>query len=366
MFIEHKLLLEPPRDLLSIAREHGRRTAAVVEADEGVRDHEPALGQVAAGCRKRHGRLESRHVVVREIADDGHAERFRLLHRDDARPGTDERMPSEPALLHRLEQEAGAAFAAQAEIGAERRQEVCRDLGRRHRHRLPAVAIPRLLDALLRAHGPTGHEHLAFDAVREGLGESPCRDGRDRQPRRAGRRRIGAAEARALRPPRRGRARGLAHRRRRLALRAHARSGAGGRRVRPAGRDPCCDGRRPGRDRAAVVRQGQDRVEQPLRGHRSAIRQGSSRSRGRGRSDGHARAAGRARRRPDRLAQPRQPCRRLRRARGLPPAGRGGDRGRRRRPRGARRSWSAGGIASASAGGRARARRHLRHRRPLR
>jgi putative aminopeptidase FrvX len=31
------------------------------------------------------------------------------------------------------------------------------------------VAIPRLLDALLRAHGPTGHEHLAFDAVREGL-----------------------------------------------------------------------------------------------------------------------------------------------------------------------------------------------------
>jgi putative aminopeptidase FrvX len=34
------------------------------------------------------------------------------------------------------------------------------------------VAIPRLLDALLRAHGPTGHEHLAFDVVRDGLGDA--------------------------------------------------------------------------------------------------------------------------------------------------------------------------------------------------
>jgi putative aminopeptidase FrvX len=33
------------------------------------------------------------------------------------------------------------------------------------------VAVPPLLDALLRAHGPTGHEHLAFDAVREGAGD---------------------------------------------------------------------------------------------------------------------------------------------------------------------------------------------------
>ena len=168
----HKLLLEPPRDLVPIAREHRRRAAAVVEADERVRDDEPALGQVVAGCRERHGRLESRHVVVGEVADDRLAERFGLLERDDARPGADERVPPQPSLLHRLEQEAGATLAAQAEIGAERRQEVGRDLGRRHRHRLPAVAIPRLLDALLRAHGPTGHEHLAFDAVREGLGDA--------------------------------------------------------------------------------------------------------------------------------------------------------------------------------------------------
>jgi putative aminopeptidase FrvX len=33
------------------------------------------------------------------------------------------------------------------------------------------VPIPPLLEALVRAHGPTGHEHLAFDAVREAVGD---------------------------------------------------------------------------------------------------------------------------------------------------------------------------------------------------
>jgi putative aminopeptidase FrvX len=33
------------------------------------------------------------------------------------------------------------------------------------------MAVPPLLDSLLRAHGPAGHEHLAFDAVREGVGD---------------------------------------------------------------------------------------------------------------------------------------------------------------------------------------------------
>ncbi|MEO5576400.1 MAG: M20/M25/M40 family metallo-hydrolase [Gaiellaceae bacterium] len=33
------------------------------------------------------------------------------------------------------------------------------------------MGIPPTLDALLRAHGPSGHEHLAFDAVRDGLGD---------------------------------------------------------------------------------------------------------------------------------------------------------------------------------------------------
>ena len=32
------------------------------------------------------------------------------------------------------------------------------------------MAVPELLDALLRAHGPAGHEHLAFDIVREAVG----------------------------------------------------------------------------------------------------------------------------------------------------------------------------------------------------
>jgi endoglucanase len=33
------------------------------------------------------------------------------------------------------------------------------------------MAIPALLEALIRAHGPTGHEHLAFDVVREAVGD---------------------------------------------------------------------------------------------------------------------------------------------------------------------------------------------------
>src|SRR5688572_33066086 len=33
------------------------------------------------------------------------------------------------------------------------------------------MAVPELLDALLRAHGPSGHEHLAFDAVREAVAD---------------------------------------------------------------------------------------------------------------------------------------------------------------------------------------------------
>ena len=33
------------------------------------------------------------------------------------------------------------------------------------------MAVPELLDRLLRAHGPTGHEHLAFDVVRAAVGE---------------------------------------------------------------------------------------------------------------------------------------------------------------------------------------------------
>ena len=33
------------------------------------------------------------------------------------------------------------------------------------------MPVPKVLDALLRAHGPSGHEQLAFDAVREAVGD---------------------------------------------------------------------------------------------------------------------------------------------------------------------------------------------------
>lgn len=33
------------------------------------------------------------------------------------------------------------------------------------------MPVPKVLDLLLRAHGPSGHEHLAFDAVREAVGD---------------------------------------------------------------------------------------------------------------------------------------------------------------------------------------------------
>jgi putative aminopeptidase FrvX len=33
------------------------------------------------------------------------------------------------------------------------------------------VPVPETLEALLRAHGPSGHEHLAFDAVRDAVGD---------------------------------------------------------------------------------------------------------------------------------------------------------------------------------------------------
>src|SRR5688572_5650463 len=33
------------------------------------------------------------------------------------------------------------------------------------------MALPETLDALLRAHGASGHEHLAYDAVRDAVGD---------------------------------------------------------------------------------------------------------------------------------------------------------------------------------------------------
>ncbi len=33
------------------------------------------------------------------------------------------------------------------------------------------MAVPALLDELVRAHGPSGHEQLAFDVIREAVGD---------------------------------------------------------------------------------------------------------------------------------------------------------------------------------------------------
>src|SRR6187401_1710622 len=78
-------------------------------------------------------------------------------------------MPTQPPLLDRLEQEARRPARPQAEVGAERREEVRGDHD--SEPRLRRMALPPLLDSLLRAHGPSGHEHLAFDAVREAVAD---------------------------------------------------------------------------------------------------------------------------------------------------------------------------------------------------
>ena len=66
-----------------IAGQHLGRAAAVVEADERLGDDEAALGQVGAVRGQRHRRLQLRDVVVGEVADDGHVQRFRLLEGDE-------------------------------------------------------------------------------------------------------------------------------------------------------------------------------------------------------------------------------------------------------------------------------------------
>jgi len=77
----------------------------VVEAQEGLGDDEPALGNVRAVVRERNGRLELGDVVVPEIADAGCVQRLRLFEGDEPIAVAEERMPAEPALADRLEQE---------------------------------------------------------------------------------------------------------------------------------------------------------------------------------------------------------------------------------------------------------------------
>ena len=95
-----------------LAAEHLNHPHAVVEADEGVRDHEPALWQPAPVLGQLDRRLKPRRMVVPEVADNREPAcfGFREVHYPRAR--ADERVAAQPALLDRLEEEARApAFA---------------------------------------------------------------------------------------------------------------------------------------------------------------------------------------------------------------------------------------------------------------
>ena len=96
------------------------RIGPVIEADQLVRDEEPALGERRAVAGQRHGRLQAGDVVVREVADDPLAAGLGLLERDDSRAAPDEGVAAEPTVLDRFEQER-RSVSAQAEIRLERR-----------------------------------------------------------------------------------------------------------------------------------------------------------------------------------------------------------------------------------------------------
>jgi hypothetical protein len=71
-------------------------------------------------------------VVVAEIPDDGLAEAFGLLERDEPVAAADERVAAEPPLVDRFEQEGRAGRLAQAEVGRERCEEVDVEFGDCH------------------------------------------------------------------------------------------------------------------------------------------------------------------------------------------------------------------------------------------
>ena len=103
--------------------------ARMVEAHQRVGDDEPALRQVRPVGGELHRRLERRDVVVGEVADDRRRRRLRLGEIDDPRAAADERVPPEAPALDRLEQERRFALAAQPDVRAERRDQVCWDDG---------------------------------------------------------------------------------------------------------------------------------------------------------------------------------------------------------------------------------------------
>src|SRR5678815_1574275 len=111
--------IEQLPDGARVAAQHLRHPESVVEAHERLGHDETAHGQGATLVGEWHGRLESRDVVVAEVADDREPAGLRLVDIHDPRAAADERVPTQPTLLDRFEQEARAAPGAQPEIRPE-------------------------------------------------------------------------------------------------------------------------------------------------------------------------------------------------------------------------------------------------------
>ena len=116
--------VEEPGDLVRVAAHDLCNPERVVEADEDVGDEEAALREAGTLVRQRHGRLQPRCKVVREVADDGLSARFRFLERAELRAAADEGVPPESSALDRLEQERAAGVRAQPEVCPERGDQV--------------------------------------------------------------------------------------------------------------------------------------------------------------------------------------------------------------------------------------------------
>ena len=123
--------LEPSGDLLRIAGQHLGGAGAVVEADERLADDEAALGEAAAlrPAAARSARAVPRGRTRgsrRSAAPSSAASSKSTMPRAGAHP----RVPAQPPALDRLEDEARAPRVAQAQVGAERGEEVGVDRGR--------------------------------------------------------------------------------------------------------------------------------------------------------------------------------------------------------------------------------------------
>jgi hypothetical protein len=75
----------------------------VVEADERLGDDEAGFRQPRSVVWKRDGRLQTRHVVVADVADDRRVQRLRLVEVAETVAAAHEAVAAEAAVLDRLE-----------------------------------------------------------------------------------------------------------------------------------------------------------------------------------------------------------------------------------------------------------------------